>query len=228
MQKGPEVVKAIELRLASAQERMSRASKAIVSKPRGGEREEFKSAYDDLLVIERELAAAKDEEHAIPFDFPVKWDVGAPSPHIVANEGRTYLTFYIRDADPNWDGTYVTIRNPGDSSTNALALVEFENCSSFRMGAPNDEVQHGHRLYGRGLQGYTAQIVQNSSWIKELQLINSVHYRYDPANWVKLTHYIFWFHDTTFECVTKSIKVEIFQESMSSLLAKICSRVLRE
>jgi hypothetical protein len=34
-----------------------------------------------VLVLERELPAANGEEHAVPLDFPGRWDIGAPLPH---------------------------------------------------------------------------------------------------------------------------------------------------
>ena len=51
--------------------------------------------YDDVLCrvldLERQLAAAKGEPHAMPFDFPVRWDVGAPLPHLFANDYQALL-----------------------------------------------------------------------------------------------------------------------------------------
>ena len=32
-------------------------------------------------TAERALAAARNEAHAVPPEFPVQWDVGAPLPH---------------------------------------------------------------------------------------------------------------------------------------------------
>ncbi len=143
-------------------------------------------------------------------DFPVKWDVGAPLPHVIADEHRTFIIFYVREIDPNWDGTYVTVKNPADGCVESLALVEFKRCASFRMGTPNDEVLEGHPLSGRGLDSYTAQVVQNSRWINELETINKVHSGYREDRWRELTHYILWFHDSTFECIAESYKVVEF------------------
>ena len=35
---------------------------------------------------------------------------------------------------------------------------------------------------------------------------NRVHYRHDPSRYAKLSHFIFTFHDSTFECVAESLK----------------------
>src|SRR5947209_3670485 len=81
-------------------------------------------AKEAVLRLERELAAAKGEEHAIPLDFPVQWDAGAPLPHLLRNDYRCFLTFYVREDDPDWDGTYVHVKDPGSPDVESLALVE--------------------------------------------------------------------------------------------------------
>ena len=216
----------IEKRLADARDRLDRAIKALAPKHRGGEWEQYLAANEAVLRLERELAAAKGEEHAVPLDFPVRWDTGAPLPHVIQNDYKTFLTFYVREPDPDWDGSYVIVKDPGDGSVESLALVEFFGCSSAKLGSPNDEVFGGHPLSGKGLDGYTAQRVVNSRWMAELEAINSVHRHYDPARWRNLNHYVFWFHDTTFECVAESFRVEVFRESMVDLLARVCQRLL--
>ena len=50
-----------ETTLREAQERASKAAKALASKHRGGEVEEFRAARDAILQGERNLAAAKGE-----------------------------------------------------------------------------------------------------------------------------------------------------------------------
>jgi hypothetical protein len=156
----------------------------------------------------------------------VRWDAGAPLPHLLRNDHRCLLTFYVREPDPAWDGTSVTMKDPGSGQAESLALVEFAGCVSARLGSPNDEVFGGHPLSGKGLDGYTAQEVLNSRWLAELEAINSVHRCYDPARWRRRHHYVLWFHDTTFECVAESFQVERYRESMADLLARACRRLL--
>src|SRR5437667_12297618 len=36
-------------------------------------------------------------------------DTGAPLPYLLQNDYRTFVAFFLRDVDPNWDGTYVTV-----------------------------------------------------------------------------------------------------------------------
>ena len=215
----------ITKKLSAARERVKRATKALAPKHKGGEMEEFRSARSELLDVERELSAATGEEYAVTLQFPAQWDTGAPSPHIVANEYRVFLIFLLRVPDPNWDGTYVTIKDPSAGATESLALVEFVHCTAFKMGTPNDEVLSGHSLFGKGLEGYKAQEVFNSRWLKDLQNINKVHMHFDPDSWRDRHHYILWFHDSTFECVARHYKVETFKESFPELVARATRRL---
>jgi hypothetical protein len=67
----------IEQRLAAAQERLKVVTSrmAVEDQAWWGE---YKPAEEAVLGLERELAAVKGEEHAVPLDFPVRWDIGAP------------------------------------------------------------------------------------------------------------------------------------------------------
>ncbi len=218
-------MKQLELQLASAQQRIERATAALVAKHKGGEWEEWEAAYQALLPLERAVAAVKGEEYADALDFPVRWCTGAPLPHLIVNDHKTFLIFLVNRPDPNWDGSYVTLKNPADQATESLALVEFIHCASTKFGDPNDEVFSGHPLHGKGMDAYRAQVVRNSRWLTELERINSVHSQYKPERWRDLNHYIFWFHDNTFECAAESFKVELFNESFSDLLARACQRL---
>lgn len=216
----------LEQRFAVAQERLRRASLALAPKHKGGEIEEFHAALSEVLSLERQLAAAKGEEYAETLNFPVKWDTGAPLPFLFMSDLKTFLTFYVSEPDPNWDGSYVTVKDPADKTVESLAVVEFHRCSSAKMGTPNDEVFEGHPLNGKGLEAYTAQVVRNSRWLASLQAINSVHSQYDPARWKDQKHFVFWFHDSTFECVAESYKVELFTGIMSELLSEVSRRLV--
>src|SRR5438876_5462691 len=132
-------------------------------------------------------------EYAEKIDLGVRWDTGAPTPVLLASDSRTLLAFYLPYRDPNCNGTDVHVR---DATTDiGVAVVQFWHCIVATLGDPNDEVLHGHRLWGKGLDAYGAFIVQHSTWITELQQINSVHDRYNPEKWVSYKHYILTFHD---------------------------------
>jgi hypothetical protein len=216
----------LESRLRTAETRRQRAMKALAPKHKGGEWKEFWAANREVLGLERQLAAAKGEEYAEPCDFPLKWDAGAPLPHLMVNDRRALLAFLLSEPDPAWDGTYVNVKSPGDARAEPLGLVEFEYCLSAKLGAPNDEVFEGHPLNGKGLEAYGAQRVVNSRWLKEIETINSVHRMYNREMWRDLTHFIFWFHDSTFECIARSFKVETHRISMKELLGRMVDRLI--
>lgn len=173
--------------------------------------DEFRVANAAVLAAERALAAAKGEPHAIPVEFPVKWDTGAPLPHLIRSDNRTFLVFLLGESD----------------SADDIALVEFKRCSVAKMGSPNDEVMHGHPLQGKGMEPYSALQVMNSPWIDELKAINSVHRQYRPESWKNSIHYILGFHDCTFECVAESFVVERRTASVQQALADVCSEITR-
>jgi hypothetical protein len=217
----------LEQRLAAARARRDAALKALAPKHRGGELEEFRSAQQALLAVEREIAASKNEEHAVPLDFPLSWNTGAPLPHLLVNDHRALLMFLVNVPDPNWDGTYATVKDPASELPESLALVEFKCSVAAKLGSPNDEVFAGHPLAGKGMEPYSAQLVKSSRWLAELQKINSVHRGYRPELWEQRNHYVFWFHDTTFECIAEGFEVELHDCSMPELLSKACARLVQ-
>ncbi|MBX3085625.1 MAG: hypothetical protein KF716_28570 [Anaerolineae bacterium] len=200
-----------EQRLLSAQNRLKKATAALAPKHIGGEWEAYQAAYQEVISLERQIAAIKNESLAVPIEFPVAWDCGAPLPVVISNNWRTFLIFLSAEADE--DGNF------------PFALVEFKRSASVKFGSPNDEVFRGHPLYGRGLEPYTAQRVINSAWITELENINKVHHGYSPDMWRSLIHYVSWFHDSTFECVAASFVVEIFHESLLQIMTRIHDRL---
>lgn len=213
--------------LGAAQMRLKLAVQALAPKHKGGEFQEFSAAQEALLDAERALAAAQNETHAVPIEFPVQWDTGAPLPYLLQNDYRTFLVFFLRDVDPEWDGTYVNIRRTDDPNPSNLAVIEFKRCICTKMGTPNDEVFRGHPLTGKGFQGYCPLQVQNSPWIKELEAINSIHRGYRPESWRNLNHYIFGFHDSTFECVAESFVVEVRATTIPELLTEVCGKLVQ-
>lgn len=64
----------------------------------------------------------------------------------------------------------------------------------------------------------------NSRWLEEIEAINSIHRLYRPESWRERIHYVFRFHDCTFECVARSYKVETHCTSMRALLGLMVER----
>lgn len=209
--------------MKATNERLDRAGHALAGKHVGGEREEFDAANEEVLDAERTLARELSEPFAAPLAFPLEWDIGAPLPHLLQSDHQTLLLFLISEPDPDWDGTYV--REVGPSSKGRIGIVEFKHCVSTRFGSPNDEVFHGHPLTGRGLRAYTAMEIHNSGWIEELRKISSVHHHYRPDSARSARHFLFGFHDSTFECVASGFEVSTADGSITDALINLAKRI---
>lgn len=217
----------LEEKLKKSRKRLEKAVKNLAKKPAGGETEEYYSAQEENLLIQRELSLAKKEETAILCDWPVKWNKGAPLPHVISSGHKTFLIYYTGEIDPAWDGTYVKIIDPAKEELLLLAVVEFIHCYAYKFGGANDEVIHGHPLWGRGLEPYGAHIIHNSRWIKEEEKINSVHRYYKAERWKKINHYLLLFHDEMFECLAEGFKIETVRDTFKHVLKESNNRLIK-
>jgi hypothetical protein len=135
-------------------------------------------------------------------DFP-QCDVGVPDTALAARPAWAQLA-------------YVT--SAGADGPEEIAVVTFTGVREHMFGMPNDEALHGHPLYERGLEVYGAFRVENSSWIRQLERMNSVHSRHRPEWFAELTHFIFTFKESTFECVAKELSFGLRPAEESVLL----------
>lgn len=214
----------LEVALARAKQRRREAADALAGPLSGGGMEAYFAADEELLMVERALAAARREPHAVPIAFPVRWSAGAPLPHLLRSDNRTLLLFVVEEVDPNWDGKSARIVGP--TTEREIAVVEFYQCASAKLGMPNDEAFHGHPLAGRGLRVYGAFEIVNSPWTAELAAINAVHSRDRPESWSELTHFLLGFHDSTFECVARGFHVETHRGTIADALVEACRRLV--
>jgi hypothetical protein len=151
-------------------------------------------------------------------------DVGAPSPLVMSNEHRLLLAYLIQEKPFKLDGRVLTDRDLA-GLFEQMALIEFERYRAYSFGAPNDETLSGHRLYHRGLGPFKAFEVTGSSWIRQLEQMNSVHTRHNPERFKTLHHYVFTFHDSTFECVAEGYKVTEHEGPIARLLPEMQLRL---
>lgn len=174
---------------------------------------------------ERERAAASGKPFAIPIDMPL-WATGAPDPHLLQRDNDVFVIYCLAEHDEYPELTLEDVQRAG-GSPEWVAVVHFLSCECTKMGTPNDEVLHGHSLYGQGLEFYTPMVVRNSTWITELESINSVHRNYRPEKWQKLKHYILPFQDCTFECVAEDFKFAIRHDGFPRLLWELSGGPLK-
>jgi len=132
----------------------------------------------------------------------------------------------VRVPTPNWDGTDIRVVDPSSPSAEKLCFVTIVGCVSTRFGSPNEEVFHGHYLSGHGQDASGVQIVVNSPWLREVQANNSVHSQYNPERWIDVKHFIFWFHDSTFECLARGLMPEVVQDTMANLMVRLAGKLV--
>jgi hypothetical protein len=162
------------------------------------------------------MYSVDDLDRVVPITDLPKSSVGAPMPLVVANEHSVVLAYLLQDADPTWDGTSVRVLN--HESAEPAAMVRFQMAYAHYFGMPNDEAFEGHPLHARGLEPYSVARIENSSWIRQLAEMNSVHEHHSASAFAHLQHFIFAFHDSVFECVARSFELRRIEGPLSGAL----------
>ena len=159
-----------------------------------------------------------DRDRVVPLRHVPQCSVGAPIPVVLADGHRTVLAYHLQEIPPGWDGSTARRVGPADGDE-PIVIVTFERCTAHMFGPPNDEAFDGHPLAARGLTPYAAFEVVDSSWIRTLERMNSVHPNHSAAAFfLERRHIVFAFHDSTFECVCKDFAFQHAQGSMRSAL----------
>jgi hypothetical protein len=144
--------------------------------------------------------------------------IGAPCPMIVADEQNLVLAFYLEVRDDKWDGT--TVRVVGtDSTGEPHAIVTFKHAIAHFHGPPNDEAFSGHPLQKRGLTPYGSFEIKHSSWLNCLMEMNRVHPYHKDDHFKEYRHFVFSFHDTTFECIAEGFEFSTGVGSLREAMA---------
>jgi hypothetical protein len=165
-----------------------------------------------------------DRDKVVKLDDAPQSSVGAPLPVVLSDEHTLLLAYLVQAPTPDWDGTSVRIVGL-ETTGERLALVEFLMYRTFMFGSPNDEAFAGHPLASRGLQSYAAFEIQNSSWVRQLERMNSVHPFHRPERFQRLKHFVFAFHDSTFECVAEAYVISDYEASLKDLLPEMQRRL---
>ncbi len=132
-------------------------------------------------------------------DLNVDWtpDVGAPAPMLWQNEQRAVLIFE-------------------KARSETRVLVEFGGCLITQFGYPNDEALAEHPLYRLGLRQYRVFEVIDSSWLDRLNAQNRI--AFPSGNLGLLRHFVITLHDSTFECLAKTIEAKDADGPAAALL----------
>jgi hypothetical protein len=129
-----------------------------------------------------------EQDRVVELEGLPQHETGAPLPHVLA--GRELLLWYVIGPDAE-----------------EIALVQFSRPYAHYLGSPNDEASDGHPLYARGLYSYGTYEIIGSSWIRLLEHRNRVHPSHKPEHFEGLRHFVFTFHDETFECVARGTEL---------------------
>lgn len=145
---------------------------------------------------------------------------GAPLPAVIADENHLYVVYIVEELDSSWDGRSVRVVT-SESDGEVVAVVQFSRPSAHFFGPPNDEAFEGHPLAGRGLRPYSAFEIENSSWVRNMEQRNRVHPQHSPSSYHDRRHFVLAFHDSTFECVARGYKSQIFRGSAAGTLQTV-------
>jgi hypothetical protein len=150
-------------------------------------------------------------------------DEGAALPVVLASEFRLFLLYLTSDTSPDWDGTPRIVSAESDDMP--VAVIEFLQPYVHLFGPPNDEAIIGHPLAGRGLHPCGRFTVEDSSWLRALERMDAVYERHHPERFRLLTHYVFTFRDSTFECAANDLAVTVRRGSLREVVAKVAGRL---
>jgi len=145
--------------------------------------------------------------------------VGAPCPVVVASEHHLFVAYLVQEAPAGWDGTTVRVVGP-DTTGEPAAMIRFVNYYATMFGPPNDEAFEGHPLAERGLHPYGAFEIVDSSWVRQLERMNSVHPYHEPEVFKSYRHFVLAFHDSTLECIARGYTTELGLGPLNQLAAQ--------
>jgi hypothetical protein len=168
------------------------------------------------------MYSADEKDRVVSITDIPQSSVGSPIPIVLTDEFVTVVAFYLQNTPEGWDGTWVRVVS-ADTEGEPVALVRFSLCYAFMFGPPNDEAFAGHPLASRGLEPYGAFLIENSSWIRQLERMNSVHPSHNPERYETLKHYILTFHDSTFECVADTYRFELHEGSITTAIPRMAN-----
>jgi hypothetical protein len=159
-----------------------------------------------------------DRDRVVPLEGIPQSCTGAPVPFLMADERRLVLAYYIADDVGPFDRIPTRVRPIGGDKP--VAIIRFEQ-RGHMFGPPNDEAFAGHPLASRGLQPYGAFQIEDSSWIRQLEAMNSVHPLHRPEKYWKLKHLVFSFHDSTLECSCERFDLRTTRGSIKDVVPEM-------
>ena len=136
---------------------------------------------------------------------------GAPEPLVLASEQRVILSYWVErptDAEISVASSHAS----GVNGPDVYSVFRFSPVCSHMFGYPNEEAFHGHPLACRGYRAFAVWEVQKSSWIAQMEQMNRVHPAHTRESFDIWRHFIFGFHDSTFEIVARPFEFELMYD----------------
>lgn len=158
---------------------------------------------------------SKPHDQVVPYDIGFQPECGDSGPILLQSDYDAFLTFNA-----------VKMMSDGSRGTTGTGIIEIVGCSITKFGYPNDEALPGHPLYSRGLSYYGVFEVLGSSWIEQKTVQNRVRFPKTPDSTKR--HFIFSFHDSTFECIADSLRASLSIESFEKIRANINIKMFRD
>jgi hypothetical protein len=142
---------------------------------------------------------ADELDTLIPLQAVPEFDIGAPLPIVVADDYALLLAYYLPSSQSQIDeGEYS--RQP--------ALLKFQlPYAHFMLPC---HTLGSHPLLKRSLEDLAAFEVQNSSWIRAVERMESRCPNHNADRFMDgKRHFIFVFRDSTFECIATGFQVHL-------------------
>jgi hypothetical protein len=142
-------------------------------------------------------------------------------PLVLAREERVVLAYLCHEKEP-WAHAAAPDEADAwfDRRGELIALVTFRS-RAFYLGPPNDEAIRGHPLFARGLASYGVYEVGHSTWIRRLERMNAARGSHDPHVFAGLRHFVFTFHDSTFECIASAFTVVSHRSTLDAVVSEM-------
>ena len=156
----------------------------------------------------------------VELDLGVRPEAAVSGTVCLQTEAGTFLTFNaMRPAARTSPSGVPYLEEAG------TAIVEFKRCLVSRFGYPNDEARWGIPQYKNVSCGIYE--VKDSTWIKEVVRLNRYRFPETKDDYVR-RHFLFAFHDDTFECLADDLTLEVVNEPYHVIFERIRRRALGE
>jgi hypothetical protein len=144
-------------------------------------------------------------EQIVPLNTDIAPDAGVSGAIVRATEYATLLSFNAR-----------RLQDDGKYHDAGRAVVRFERCTISKFGYPNDEAWWKIPRT-RGLT-YGCYEVLNSGWNNEILELN--RHSFPKSILRERRHFLFLFHDTSFECLADDCSIEAAPTGFEEFMAR--------